>query len=139
MFALAVWSEREKRLVLARDRVGIKPLYFSHTGQQIYFASEIKSSSAMKSCQGSGSHCAWALPRHELRSWPKNSRKGNRKAASRNLLEWRNGKIRSEVLLEATARKGSSLDSRLRGRSTRSAHEGFRREHLLSDVPVASG
>ena len=29
MFALAIWSEREKRLVLARDRMGIKPLYFS--------------------------------------------------------------------------------------------------------------
>src|SRR5438874_9355614 len=33
MFAMAVWSEREKRLVLARDRMGIKPLYLRRIGR----------------------------------------------------------------------------------------------------------
>src|SRR6478672_2051900 len=42
MFGVALWSESRRRLVLARDRVGIKPLYIAVRGQDIYFASELK-------------------------------------------------------------------------------------------------
>jgi len=43
MFALAVWDNRRDELILARDRVGIKPLYYYHEGGRFVFASEIKS------------------------------------------------------------------------------------------------
>lgn len=43
MFALAVWDEKRKRLVLARDRAGEKPLYYRFKNQTLVFASEIKS------------------------------------------------------------------------------------------------
>ncbi len=42
MFALAIWDERKQELILARDRVGIKPLYYSIIGNGMAFASEIK-------------------------------------------------------------------------------------------------
>jgi asparagine synthase (glutamine-hydrolysing) len=42
MFGIALWSESRRRLVLARDRMGIKPLYYSRRRQDIYFASELK-------------------------------------------------------------------------------------------------
>src|SRR5690606_37976184 len=42
MFAFAIWDARLQRLLLARDRVGIKPLYFHQSGSSILFASEIK-------------------------------------------------------------------------------------------------
>ena len=42
MFALAIYDHREQTLLLARDRLGIKPLYYTKTSNGIYFASEIK-------------------------------------------------------------------------------------------------
>src|SRR5882757_1106695 len=42
MFAMAIWSERDQRLVLARDRLGIKPLYIRHVGKDLVFGSELK-------------------------------------------------------------------------------------------------
>ena len=42
MFAFAIWDNNEKSLWLARDRVGVKPLYYKVDKNKIFFASEIK-------------------------------------------------------------------------------------------------
>src|SRR5580700_3444504 len=42
MFALGLWDRRSRRLILARDRVGKKPLYYAPTASAFLFGSEIK-------------------------------------------------------------------------------------------------
>jgi asparagine synthase (glutamine-hydrolysing) len=42
MFALAIWDRRSRRLILARDRIGKKPLYYTATPTALLFGSEIK-------------------------------------------------------------------------------------------------
>ena len=43
MFAIAIWDSRQKRLLLARDRIGKKPLFYFSDGSRFLFGSEIKS------------------------------------------------------------------------------------------------
>ena len=42
MFAAALWNQSSRRLVLVRDRMGIKPLYFPRRAGEIFFGSEFK-------------------------------------------------------------------------------------------------
>ena len=42
IFAFAIWDAREKKLFLARDRLGVKPLYYHHNDKEFIFASEAK-------------------------------------------------------------------------------------------------
>ncbi len=42
MFAFAIWDDRRKRLLIARDRFGMKPLYYAKSGRQFAFGSEVR-------------------------------------------------------------------------------------------------
>ena len=52
MFALAIWDRARRRLTLARDRLGEKPLYYGHSGHAFLFGSELKALQAHPAFKG---------------------------------------------------------------------------------------
>ncbi len=56
MFALAIWDRERRELFLARDRFGVKPLYYTEVGPLVLFASEIKSLLAHDAVRAEPSH-----------------------------------------------------------------------------------
>jgi asparagine synthase (glutamine-hydrolysing) len=136
MFAVAVWDASRRRLVLARDRYGIKPLYYRENGAQLEFASEVR-----------------ALPRGEIDPAaleaflafnsipaPYSIFRDTRKLPAGHVLVWEE---ETGVHVERYARPGPRPVGELRGDDEAELVEELRarlrdsvRGHLLSDVPV---
>jgi len=135
MFGLALWDARARRLVLARDRFGIKPLHYRVAAGELRFASELK-----------------ALPRGEIDleaveaflafnsiPAPLTIWRDTRKLPAGHLLVWEGGDPRVEpfadvrpVDADAVRTAGEAeLAEELRARLRDSV-----RAHLLADVPV---
>jgi asparagine synthase (glutamine-hydrolysing) len=137
MFAIALWTESRKRLVLARDRVGIKPLYIARRGSDIIFGSEIKTIFAHPEVERqlnlAGLDCYLSL---NYVPSPLTLVKGIEKLAPGHFLEWTDGKTRTASFWSLPvgtpgkwnlASATEELDMLLR--------ESVK-EHLLSDVPL---
>src|SRR5438552_1356313 len=60
MFAFAIWDRRSRRLFIARDRLGIKPLYYFYDGKKFVFGSEIKAMLAYPGINPEFNHTALA-------------------------------------------------------------------------------
>lgn len=137
MFGVALWTESSKRLVLARDRLGIKPLYIYHLSGDILFGSELKSilihPEVERRLSLAGLNCFLSL-NYVPSPWTLVD--GIEKLAPGHLLEWRDGKVSTECFWKLTFQEQSkwTLDS---------AKEQLdfllcdsMREHMISDVPL---
>jgi asparagine synthase (glutamine-hydrolysing) len=137
MFAIALWTESHKRLILARDRVGIKPLYVARAGPDIVFGSEMKTLFAHpdvgRRLNLAGLDCYLAL---NYVPAPLTLVEGVEKLAPGTWLEWKDGRICSERFWnlptgDARAQSLNEAAEELDGLLRSSV-----KEHLLADVPL---
>ena len=135
MFAAALWDSARRRLVLARDRYGIKPLYYRASDTGLEFASELR-----------------ALPRGEIDPdaleaflafnsipAPLTIFRETRKLPPGHMLAWEDG----DIHLQRFARPGPAPEGELREDDEAEVVEELRarlrdsvRAHLIADVPV---
>jgi asparagine synthase (glutamine-hydrolysing) len=137
MFGIVLWTESRKRLVLARDRMGIKPLYIARHGADLFFGSELKTIFVHpefdRRLSLDGLDCYLSL---NYVPSPWTLVEGIEKLRQGYWLEWQAGDVRSEAywtLPQGPLRDWSQADAteeldRLLRQSVN--------EHLLSDVPL---
>ena len=134
MFAFAAWDTREQRLLLARDRLGIKPLYYRLLPDGIAFASELKALLVLGQPQIDQSAVRDFLF-HGYIPAPKTIYGGIHKLPAGHWLTWQEGRIR----IERYWRPSPAIVARSAGETVEEL-DGLLREvvpaHTLSDVPV---
>ena len=141
MFAIAIWDARERRLLLARDRFGIKPLYWRQDGGVLSFASELKSLRGMPGFRGElDPDAVEAYFAFNSIPSPMTIYRDVRKLAPGTLLAWRPGR---SLELRTWCRPAPVAAGEVRGEDERelAAELADRlrdsvRAHLVSDVPV---
>jgi len=139
MFGLAIWDTRTGTLLLARDRIGIKPIHYAEAGGRLYFGSEIKSLLCAPEVQR---HIDLDALDHYLSFLytPRDRSifKGVRKLPPGHVLVWRDGRHRVERYWEVPAEetfRGSEGDAVA---GLRQVLTGAVRSHLVSDVPLGA-
>ncbi len=140
MFALALWDARSSRLLLARDRFGIKPLYYRDAGGTLSFASELKALMLQPgfSRQIDPRAVAAYLAFNSIPA-PLTIFAEARKLPAGTLLSWCDGEVaqsryaRPAPVAADRVRRGS--DEQLAGELRETLRDSVR-AHLVADVPV---
>ena len=138
MFAIAIWTEATHRLVIARDRLGIKPLYVAQQGDELYFGSELKAIFAHPEIERRISlpalDCYLAL---NYIPAPWTMIEGITKVMPGTWVEWRDGMVRSESYWSLPTPQAESMSMESACEELDSLLQQSVREHLLSDVPLS--
>lgn len=137
MFAVALWTESTRRLVLARDRLGIKPLYIYRLNEDVLFGSELKAlfvhpeverrlSLAGLNCFLSLNYvpCPWTLV------------EGVEKLPPGHLLEWRDGQISTRCFWRLSFQEQAHWTLEAAKEQLDYLLRESMREHMISDVPL---
>jgi asparagine synthase (glutamine-hydrolysing) len=137
MFGVALWSESRRRLVLARDRMGIKPLYIARRGPDLYFGSELKSifvhPEIERSLSLAGLDCFLSL-NYVPAPWTLVD--GIEKLRPGHWLEWHDGEVQSEAYWRLPLRTGEWHDRHAALEELDRLLKDSVAEHLMADVPL---
>ncbi|HSK11069.1 MAG TPA: asparagine synthase (glutamine-hydrolyzing) [Vicinamibacterales bacterium] len=144
MFAFAIWDSRRCRLLLARDRLGIKPLYWTLQNDRVIFASEIKAILETGLVQASANEDR--IPELLATRYVAGSEtlfRGIHKLLPGHLLSFEDGRVRIEQYWDVPLEAAGNGDRQGRAGSTRDTVRQFRdlleesvRLRMMSDVPL---
>jgi asparagine synthase (glutamine-hydrolysing) len=139
MFAFALWDASERRLFAARDRLGIKPLYYRHSSQAFLFGSEIKTLLAYPDARADLNRAA--LPEHLAFGYlagPDTLFAGINKLLPGHTLELEeDGELRIKQYWDLATPAASEARPKVYYIKTyRELLEGAVASHLMSDVPL---
>ena len=137
MFAVALWTKSKKRLVLARDRMGIKPLYIAQRGHDLYFGSELKTilihPEIERNLSLNGLDCYLSL-NYVPSPWTLID--GIEKLPPAHWLEWKNGTVRTDCYWQLPYGVSNQWTLESAEEQLDSLLKQSVREHMLSDVPL---
>jgi len=139
MFAFALWDAARRRLLLARDRLGIKPLYYAVTDRELLFASEIKAIlSAMSERPTLNRAAVPEFLATRFIAGEETFFRGVRKLPPGHTFNWSAaaGPQRHRYWSLPTETDGSPAGLRERAAELRDRLEATVRSHLMSDVPL---
>ena len=139
MFAFAIWDARQQSLLLVRDRLGIKPVYWSRVGQDLVFASEIKALFAFPDVVRE--HDLQALPSFLALRYipgPRTAFKGIQRLQPGHLLTYRDDEVRIRPFWDVPVRAAEqrSTDEIEESETLSQLIQSAVRLHLMGEVPV---
>lgn len=138
MFGLAYWDDKRRELILARDRYGIKPVYYAHLDDgRLVFASEVK---ALFACPDVPREVNVSQLDAYLRYlWvpgPETLFRGIYKLPPGHYLRWRDGRIEIRQYWDISYQDRSTATEAELTEELRSILQRAVKRHLISDVPV---
>ncbi|MGQ0613695.1 MAG: asparagine synthase (glutamine-hydrolyzing) [Planctomycetaceae bacterium] len=139
MYAFALWDGRCQRLVLGRDRLGIKPLYYRHDGKTLLFASEAKAILAVPGVRAE-------LDPYALREYlalgyvpgPLSMFRGIRKLPPASLLVVEGGEVKQQRWWSPREAVGESLCGKEWADTLLATMETAVQSQMVSDVPLGA-
>jgi len=140
MFAFAIWDQNRRELFIARDRLGVKPLYYAQTADgSVYFASEIKALFEADAIRAELNNAALPdyLANHAT-SGEQTLFRGIKRLLPGHTLLWRDGKIEINQYWDLSFKRDES-DTRSDADCVAEFRELFResvRLRLMADVPL---
>jgi asparagine synthase (glutamine-hydrolysing) len=139
MFGIALWDSRDGSLLLARDRVGIKPLHYAVAGERLYFASEIKSILAANDvtpaldCEALDHYLSFLYTPRDASIFA-----GIRKLPPGHVLRWQDGALRIRRYWELSVDEHMPDSEAEAVEALRAVLRDAVRSHLMSEVPLGA-
>jgi asparagine synthase (glutamine-hydrolysing) len=140
MFAFAAWDQKTGELFIARDRIGIKPLYYAVVDDQLLFASEIKSLLACPKIERKLNRQAlYHYLGHEFVPGPMTMFEGIHKLPAGHCLKWKHGEMQIDEWWDIAYPDPPTLtDPQAAIEQVQFLLEQAVKDRLVSDVPLGA-
>lgn len=139
MFAIALWDKSSEQLILVRDRMGVKPLFYSEINDNLIFASEIKSILCYPGYHRE-MNCQAIYHYFSFKNVPApfTAFKGIHSLLPGEMLIWKNGQIKKRKYWQITYPEDKQIDEKEAHETILSLLDDSVRIRMISDVPFGA-